>query len=172
MEVQKTYCSLVAIYVDRIVNDMHNTCCKEDAIWFGLKAHEWVHRNGHRFINEGIEGKMRALFIKINTALRECANLQWPDYYYDVPGEGLDEDQLLDAMLSAINGSKVQKCPKGNNAFVAVTLLLELWTKNPTTLSCLIRDHPSLGETIESFVQRWRRDWPLTSLYPVLKNKI
>jgi len=168
MEIQSnTYCSLVAVYVDRNIHDMHNASCKEDAIWFGLKAHEWVHRNGQGFINDGIEGKMRKLFVKINTALRECANLKWPDYYFDIAGEQLDEDHLLDAMLAAINGSAVQKCPKGNNHFVAVTLLLELWAKNPVTLSRLRRDHPGLDKTIWSFVDYWHRTWPLTKVYPV-----
>lgn len=168
MEVQSNmYTSIVAIYVDRIVCDIYNADCKDDAIWLGLKAHEWVHRNSQVFIDEGIEGKMRKLFVKINRTLRDCVGLKWSDYYFDIASEGLDEDQLLDAMLEAINGSKVQHFPKGNHHIVAVTLLLELWTKNPVTLSRLRRDHPSLDNVIESFVNYWNREWPLTTAYRV-----
>lgn len=148
----RPHTSTAAANVAVMVRAMHAAACPEDAVLYAMKAREWVERAAPRFIDECLEGYMRRLFADINAALLQCAQLHWRDYHY-APAAALGEDDLLTAMLDAM---------EGNNTFVAVVRILDLWAANPDTLARLRQDHPLFHRQVDAFLRYWHAEWPLT----------
>jgi hypothetical protein len=151
------YTGVVAAVVRKCVAAMEKADCPENAVWWGLKAREAVMRSAPRFINEGVEGRMRRLFAAINAAMQRHCGLHWRDYHHE-PAAALDEDGLLDAMQSAMTD---------NHEVVAVACLLELWAANPGVLTGLRASHAGLDAAVAGFVAHWREQWPLVCAYNI-----